>query len=77
MERNSNSSYTQKGDKYRCENYRGIALGSTVYNILSNIILGKIKQYIEKVMGDYQKGFRDGRFVIDNIFALIKINEKL
>jgi len=39
--------------------------------------LGKIKPYIEKVMGDYQNGFRDGRSVIDSIFALKIINEKL
>jgi zona occludens toxin (predicted ATPase) len=42
-----------------------------------NIILGKIKPYIEKVMGDYQNRFRDGRSVIGNIFALKIINEKL
>jgi len=42
---------------------------------LSNIILGKIKTYIEKVMGDYQNGFRDGRSVIENTFALKIINE--
>ena len=28
-------------------------------------------------MGDYQNGFRDGRSVIDNIFPLQIINEKL
>jgi hypothetical protein len=28
-------------------------------------------------MGDYQNGFRGGRSVIDNIFALKIINEKL
>jgi len=44
---------------------------------LLNIILGKIKPYIEKVMSDYQNGFRDGRSVIDNIFALKIINKKL
>ena len=77
MERNSNSSYTQKGDKDRCENYRGIALGNAAYNILSNIILGKIKPYIEKIKVDYQNGFRDGRSVIDNTFALKIINEKI
>jgi hypothetical protein len=27
-------------------------------------------------MGEYQNGFRDGRFVIDNIFALKIINQK-
>ena len=40
------------GDRDRCENYRGIALGNATYKILSNIILGIIKPYIEKVMGD-------------------------
>jgi hypothetical protein len=52
-------------------------LGNASYKILSNIILGKIKPYIEKVMGDYQNGIRDGRSVIDNIFALKIINKKL
>jgi hypothetical protein len=39
--------------------------------------LRKNKPYIEKVTGDYQNGFRDGRSVIDDIFALRIINEKL
>jgi len=39
--------------------------------------LGKIKPYIEKVMGDYQNGYGDRRSVTDNIFALKIINEKL
>jgi len=42
----------KKGDRDRCENYRGIALGNAAYKILSNIILGIIKPYIEKVMED-------------------------
>ena len=41
------------------------------------MILGKIKPYIEKVMGDYQNAFRDGISVTDNTFALKIINEKL
>ena len=45
--------------------------------ILSNIILGKIKPYFEKNMGDYQNGFRDGRSVTDSIFTLKTIKEKL
>ena len=60
----------KRGDSERCENYGGTALGNATYKILSNIILGKIKPYIEEVMGDYQNGFRDGRSVTDNIFAL-------
>ena len=42
----------KRADRDRCENYRGIALGNAAYSILSNIILGKIKPYIEKGMGD-------------------------
>jgi len=41
----------KRGDRDGCENYRGIALENAVYKILSNIILGKIKPYIEKIMG--------------------------
>jgi len=67
----------KRGDKDRCENYTGMELGNAAYTILSNIILRKIKPHIEKGMGDYQNGFRDGRSVIDNIFALKIINEKL
>ena len=67
----------KRGDRDRCENYRGIALGNAAYKILWNIILGKIKPYIENVMGDYQNGLRDVRSVIDNIFASKIINEKL
>jgi hypothetical protein len=42
----------KKGDRDRCENYRGIALGNAVYKILANIILQKIKPYNEKIVGD-------------------------
>jgi hypothetical protein len=42
----------KRGDTDMCKDYRGIALGNAAYKILSNIILGKIKPDIEKVMGD-------------------------
>ena len=35
----------KRGDRDRCENYRGKALGNAAYKILSNIILRKIKPY--------------------------------
>jgi hypothetical protein len=38
----------KRGDRDKCENYRGIALGNAAYKILSNIMFGKIKPYIEK-----------------------------
>jgi hypothetical protein len=39
--------------------------------------MGKIKPSIEKITGDYQSGFRGGRYVIDNIIALKIINDKI
>ena len=67
----------KNGDRYRCDSYRGIALGNAAYKILANIIQEKIKPYIEKITRDYQNGFRDGRSIIDNIFVLKTINEKI
>jgi len=36
-----------------------------------------MKPYSEKITGDFQNGFRDGRSVIESIFALKIINEKI
>jgi len=44
---------------------------------MANIILEKIKPYIEKITGDYQNGFRDGRSVIDDKFVMKIIKEKI
>jgi len=44
---------------------------------LANIILEKIKSCVEKITRDYQNGFRDGRSVIDNIFVLKIMNDKI
>ena len=67
----------KRGDRDRCENYRGIVLGNAAYRVLLDIILGKIKPYVEKVVWDYQNGFRDGRSVMYNVFALKIISKKL
>ena len=39
------------GDRDRCENYRGIALGNAAYKILSNIILEKNNHILKKLWG--------------------------
>jgi len=42
---------------------------------LANIILEKLNHILKKLLGT--NGFRDGRSVIDNIFVLKIINEKI
>jgi len=77
MEGNNNSSYIQKEIEIGVRITGEIALGNAAYKILVNIILEIIKPYIEKITGDYQNGFRDGRYVIDNKFVLKIINKKI
>jgi hypothetical protein len=47
----------KKGDKTDCNNYRGISLLLTSYNILSNILLSRLVPYIDEIIGDHQRGF--------------------
>ena len=42
-----------------------------------NIILWKIKPYVENITSDYLNGFRDGRSVIDSLLVLKIMNEKI
>jgi hypothetical protein len=48
------------GDKSDCNNYRGISLLSTSYNILSNILFSRLSPYIDEIIGDHQCGLRTG-----------------
>ena len=47
----------KKGDKADPSNYRGISLLSTMYKILSNILLSSLTPYAEEIIGDHQCGF--------------------
>jgi hypothetical protein len=41
----------KKGDKTDCNDYRGLSLLSTSYNILSNILLSRLVPYIGESIG--------------------------
>jgi hypothetical protein len=44
----------RKGDKLRCESYRGIALLNVIYKIFTNILTQHLEIYTERIPGDYQ-----------------------
>jgi hypothetical protein len=64
------------GDKTDCNNYRGISLLSTSYNILSDILLSWLGPNIDEIIGDHQCGFRHNRSTADQIFCIRQILEK-
>ncbi|XP_039297864.1 uncharacterized protein LOC120354582, partial [Nilaparvata lugens] len=66
----------KKGSKIDCTNYRGIALLSVAYKILTKIIAKRLKPYMDEIIGDYQCGFRPNRSCTDHIFTIRTILEK-
>jgi hypothetical protein len=65
-----------KSDKTDCNSYRGISLLSTLYKILSNILLSRLVPYIDEIIGDHQCGFRRNRSTTDRIFCIRQILKK-
>jgi hypothetical protein len=66
-----------KGDKTDCSNYQGISLLSTMYKILSNILLSTLTPYAEEIIGDHKCGFQHNRSTTDHIFSIRQILEKM
>jgi hypothetical protein len=62
----------KKGDKLNCANYRGIALLCTVYKVFTNIIRRILEPYMERIVGEYQGGFKAGRSTTDQLFTAKK-----
>lgn len=65
----------KKGDRQKCENYRGIAVTATFSRLYGRILKDLIEEEIE-IESEEQSGFRAGRSCMDNIFCLKQIVEK-
>jgi sorting nexin-29 len=65
-----------KTDKTDCNNYSGISLLSTSYEMLSNIILSRLSLYIDEIGGGHHCGLRRNRSTTDQIFCIRQILEK-
>lgn len=66
----------KKGDKLNCVNYRGISLLCNGYKIFTNILRKRIEPFAERLLGQYQAGFRRGRSTVDQLFSVRQIQEK-
>nr|VZI36934.1 unnamed protein product [Spirometra erinaceieuropaei] len=65
----------KKGDKTRCENYRGISLIDVAAKIFAIVLLGRFQAVRDSRTRPNQAGFRAGRGCADQIFTLRRILE--
>ena len=66
----------KKGDKSECCNYQGINLVSVGSKLLSNMILTRLRDAVDKVLREEQRSFRKGTGCVDQVFTLGLIIEK-
>jgi hypothetical protein len=66
----------KKSDKTYSNNYCGISLLSTAYNILLNILISRLSPYIDEAIWDHQCGFQNNRSTTDQVFCICQILEK-
>src|SRR5678815_4862183 len=69
--------YKDKGDKGNCRNYRGISVLSVVGKIYAGILVERVRQVTEGLIGKEQGAFRNCRGCVDQIFTLKLMIEKM
>ena len=69
----------KKGETDDTDNYRGLAIGSALAKLFSQILLRRLTKYVDekKLLSPNQGGFLKGRSTSDHIFLLQTIIEKV
>jgi len=57
-------------------NYLGISLLDTAYKVLLIAILRKLEMYAVDIVGEYQRGFKEGKSTTDHIHTLRPLMKK-
>jgi len=70
------STIHKKGNKENCDNYRGIAVTSTLSRIYGKLLKIKMEQEYRDLEAEEQAGFRAGRSTVDHLFCVSQIIEK-
>jgi hypothetical protein len=60
----------KNGNKTDCNNYRGMSMLSASYKIISNILLSILVPYMDKIIGNHQRGHRCNRSTAYQIFCI-------
>lgn len=70
--------YKGKGSRYDANNYRGITLLPNISKIYTKIMAERIQEWIrnEKMLSNYQAGFREGYGACDNLLVIKTLMEK-
>jgi hypothetical protein len=65
----------KKGDVNEVQNYRGISFMETCVKILMGVLLSRLEKFERKnkILNEFQAGFRRGYSTVDNIYNLISI----
>uniref|UniRef100_A0A3P9JM39 ribonuclease H n=1 Tax=Oryzias latipes TaxID=8090 RepID=A0A3P9JM39_ORYLA len=68
--------YKGKGDKYECGSFRGISLLSVVGKVYGRVLINRVVEGTECMIGEEQCGFRRGRGCVDQVFVVRQVCEK-
>ena len=69
-------SIPKKGDRSRCNNWRGIALLEVVGKVVARVLQDRLQQLAEEELPESQCGFRKSRGCTDMMFTLRQVMEK-